>query len=523
MSSAPPATPRKGMPKEMPKGMRSVRRDAIVVGAVALLIRIPAFFAPQPLGFDDGQFAMSVIAMRHGGVPYRQVFSSQGPLFLPIAWLGDLLTLQRLNSPRAASVLSGVALAVLVLLIGRRLTSHFGAFLGALLVALSGSVLWTTGPLTSDGIGEAILAGAVLASLGYAQHPSVRRAVLIGVLAGAALAVKSLLVIPGLFAAGLWVLQRRRVRDAVLVPLVAVATVLAVSLPWGLSRVYDQYVRYHTDAVVDRPIAANASKLFRTLFERDAPLLGAALIAFLLALIFATRRRGRPRPDIEPASQADPPGGDQRLAWYPVVVWLLGTLAVVLTESPMWRNHVAHVVIPLAILVGIACASGRVAALATIVALLFAPWSVVHLGELIRPQPFRGIEATRQRILTRLPPGALVISDTPGYVWRAGRRVPDAFVDVSILRITSPTATLRLTEQDVVRAAARPEVCAVLRWSNERFTHFPGLGARLRSAGYRAVLARPGTAEVLWVKRDCRPGGRAGQATAAAVPPRSPG
>ena len=50
---------------------------------VALVVRLPAFFAPQPLGFDDGQFAMSVIAMRHGGLPFREVFSSQGPLFLP--------------------------------------------------------------------------------------------------------------------------------------------------------------------------------------------------------------------------------------------------------------------------------------------------------------------------------------------------------------------------------------------------------------------------------------------------------
>ncbi len=528
MTSAPPAASRKGTPKGTsrkgtPKGLRSARRDAIVVGAIALLIRIPAFFAPQPLGFDDGQFAMSVIAMRHGGLPFRDVFSSQGPLFLPIAWLGDLLSWQRINSPRAASVLSGVALALLVLFIGRRLTSNGGAFLSALLLALSGSVLWTTGPLTSDGIGEAILAGAVLASLGYAHRPSVRRAVLVGVLAGAALAVKSLLVIPGLIAAGLWVIQRRRIRDALLVPAVAVSTVIAVSLPWGLGRVYDQYVRYHTDAVADRPIAANASKLARTLFERDAPLLAAALIAGLGALAFAARRR-------EPTAGrgvADDPNvltpADVRLPWYPLVVWLVGTLAVVLTESPMWRNHVAHVAVPLALLVGVVCASGRLGALATVGALLLAPWSVVHLGELIRPQPFQGIEATRQRILSELPPGALAISDTPGYVWRAGRRVPDKFVDVSILRITSPTASLRLTGKDVVRAAQRPDVCAVVRWSDQRFTHFPHLGARLRSIGYRRALSERGTPHVVWVKRDCAPGGRAGQATAAAEPPRSPG
>ena len=156
--------------------MKRQTRDVIVVGVVALLVRIPAFFAPQPLGFDDGQFAMSVIAMRHGGLPFREVFSSQGPLFLPIAWLGDLLTFQRLNSPRAASVIAGVVLAILVLLIARRLTTPGAALVAALFVALSGSVLWTTGPLTSDGIGSAFTAATVLAALRYWRSPTVRRA-----------------------------------------------------------------------------------------------------------------------------------------------------------------------------------------------------------------------------------------------------------------------------------------------------------------------------------------------------------
>ncbi|MGZ6976179.1 MAG: hypothetical protein ACXVKQ_19750, partial [Acidimicrobiia bacterium] len=148
----------------MPSVSRDTR-DALVVGGLALVVRIPAFFAPQPLGFDDGQFAMSVIAMRHGGLPFREVFSSQGPLFLPIAWLGDLVTFRQIDSPRAASVLAGVALAVLVLHLGRRITTANAARFGALLVALSGSVLWTTAPLTSDGIGAALTVGAALAAV----------------------------------------------------------------------------------------------------------------------------------------------------------------------------------------------------------------------------------------------------------------------------------------------------------------------------------------------------------------------
>lgn len=492
--------------------MKRQTRDVIVVGVVALLVRIPAFFAPQSLGFDDGQFAMSVIAMRHGGLPFKQVFSSQGPLFLPIAWLGDFLTFQRLDSPRTASVVSGVVLAILVLLIARRLTNPSAALLAAVMVALSGSILWTTGPLTSDGIGAALTAGTVLAALRYWESPNVRRAIAVGLVAGLALAVKSLLVIPGLIAAGIWMVLRRRPRHLVVVPLVAVATLFVASAPWGMSRVYDQYVRYHTDAVANRPIAANASKLVRTLFERDAPLLAVAAIALLAALgaMAARRHASRTAPDDSSGTQAPV---------FPVVIWFFATLGVVLTESPMWRNHVAHVAVPLAILAGVALISSRVRAVAVVIALLFAPWSIVHLGELLRPQPATGRTAQLERRLRALPDGALVISDTPGLVWRAGRRVPDRFVDVSILRITSPTASLRLTGADIVRSAARHDVCAVVRWSGQRFTHFPRLGAQLQAIGYQPTLEHPRSPEVLWIKKGCDPVDRT---SAAAEPDRSP-
>ncbi|MGZ6887309.1 MAG: ArnT family glycosyltransferase [Acidimicrobiia bacterium] len=507
----------------MPSVSRDTR-DALVVGGLALVVRIPAFFAPQPLGFDDGQFAMSVIAMRHGGLPFREVFSSQGPLFLPLAWLGDLVTFRRLDSPRAVSVAAGVALSVLVLLLARRLTARGPALLAAVLVACSGSVLWTSAPLTSDGIGEALAVATGLAAVAYWERAGWRRAVAVGLLAGAALAVKSLLVIPALAAAGIWMLLRRRPRDLVVVPAVAVATVLVCSVPWGLARVYDQYVRYHTDAVADRPIGANLHKLVSTLGSRDAPLLAAAAVALLVVLAgIAARRRARPPDESRPGAAeaaARPPS-------FPVVVWFLAVLAVVLTESPMWRNHVAHVAVPLALLVAIGLDRARrpasAVAVAAIVAVLLIPVSVVNLTELLRPQDPPPRVAALDHWLRQLPAGALVISDTPGLTWRAGRRAPDNFVDVSILRITSPTPSLRLTGSDIVRAARRPDVCAVIRWSDKRFTHFPDLGRRLRASGYTPQLRHH--PEVLWVKDRCAPPGSArGSRTSAAAPsPRSRG
>ena len=127
------------------------------------------------------------------------MFSSQGPLFLPLVWLFDLLGLRTLDAPRLLAVASGVALVLATWSAARALRLSTGAAaLAAGLVATSGSVLWVTGPLTSDGPGLALAAWAVTAGLWYRRSPSLRWAVAAGVLLGAALSVKSLLLAAGL-------------------------------------------------------------------------------------------------------------------------------------------------------------------------------------------------------------------------------------------------------------------------------------------------------------------------------------
>src|SRR5688572_31392151 len=78
---------------------------ALVAGA--LLIRLPAFFATDHLGFDDGVYGVSALAMRDGEVPYRDIFCPQGPLFLPLVWLADLLGFRTLNAPRLLPLAAG--------------------------------------------------------------------------------------------------------------------------------------------------------------------------------------------------------------------------------------------------------------------------------------------------------------------------------------------------------------------------------------------------------------------------------
>jgi hypothetical protein len=480
--------------------------DALLLGLVALVVRIPAFLSRRSLVFDDGVFGTSVLAMRAGGAPFREVFSSQGPLFLPLAWFGDLVTLRRFDSPRSLAVASGIALSLATYLAARELTTRPRALLAAGLVTLSGSVLWTTGPLAADGPASALAVTAVAVALTYRRAPSTRRAIVIGILAGAAFSVKSLLVVPALVAVGILVVSRRRRSDILTVPAVAAAVVVASSLPWGVANVFDQSVLYHTDAAGERAPLHNLDVIARALVTRDLPLVAAAIVAVVAWLWHCSSRNADDTGVEHPDATVPSPGW---IAWLgrgrvPIAVWALLVGGLLLAETPFWRSHVSHLIPPLALLVATARVRWQTLLAAAAVAV---PFWAISLHPLLWPSDPDATEATIGRAIRSLPPGAMAISDEPGIVWRNGRRPPDRFVDPSILRITSPRHDLRITEDDIVRDAASPRVCGVVRWSEKRFGSFTALGARLRREGYeRRYPDLPGPRAV-WIKAACRPHG----------------
>ncbi len=149
--------------------------DVTLLALGAILLRIPAYFAPTQLGYDDGGYGIAAIAMRQGYDPFRDIFSSQGPLFLPLVHLADLAGFQTLDAPRLLAVLAGAVTTVAVYFCGRELMDRGRAILAAALAGSSGVLLWTTGPLTSDGVGAAISVSAVAVATGL-PAPAVHRA-----------------------------------------------------------------------------------------------------------------------------------------------------------------------------------------------------------------------------------------------------------------------------------------------------------------------------------------------------------
>ncbi len=491
-------------------GDRAHRRvDPALVGIalLAFVIRLPAFFSTRVLLFDDGVYGASAVAMRHGGVPFRQVFSSQPPLFLPLVYVFDLLGFRRIDSPRLLAVVSGVLVVLAVWGIALRLGGRRAAIVASLLTATSGCLLWTTGPLTSDGTAEVFAAFAVLVALMYRDSPTLRKAVIVGLLLGAGVAVKLVMLAPAAIACALLLLACRRFRDLAVAVLAALAVLVVASVPFGLHDVWNQSVRYHLDTGEKQDALANLRKTSSTLGDRDVPLLFGAVIA--LVGRFAYRRHR------DPDREAPGRSWFERLTGgvVPIGAWFVLALLAVTAQTPMWRNHLAHVVVPACVLVGLGLAPlvdhvRKIPVLALgilgVLAIAAVGYHVVHLSPLLWDTGARSGEAEVVRALRKLPPGALAISDDPGVVWRAGRRTTDDLVDTSILRQKTSEPSLRLTSDSIAKAAARPDVCAVAVRSAARWGNFDDLPARLESEGYQ-VTERYGGPRALYVKTACTP------------------
>ena len=245
--------------------------DVAGLALLALVVRIPAYLADKGLTFDDGVFASSAIAMRDGGVPFRDVFSSQGPLFLPLVALGDAVGMRTLDSPRVLAVLSGVVAVVATYWTALRLTDRVGAVLAGGLLAVSGGLAWVTGPLAADGPALAFAAITMGLTLRHRDTPTLWRAGLVGAALGAVLSTKSLeapIVVPValVLLAPVVSAARRRAVDTtgllhgVVAGVAAVGVFLVVTVPFGFADVWDQSVVYRTDAASERDIPATAGE-----------------------------------------------------------------------------------------------------------------------------------------------------------------------------------------------------------------------------------------------------------------------
>jgi 4-amino-4-deoxy-L-arabinose transferase-like glycosyltransferase len=458
---------------------RSVTTDLVWLSVAAVVLRLPAVLSSRHLSFDDGVYGSTAVAMRHGARPYRDVFSSQGPLHHPLLYVADLLGGRTQNAPRLLSLAAAVVITIAVYLIARRLAGRRAGVIAAALATTSGSLFLVTTGISGDGAAIAFAASAVAVGFAYRDRPSTARAVAAGLLVGAACSVK-LLAAPVVVPVALAMLVRRRTRDLVAAAVLAVAVPLVLAGVWGYSRVWDQSVRYHHEAR-RYSVGSAAWRMVTTLVERDTIVVATALVVAVIAV--AAREQWAARDDA-PLWRAGTALG----------AWLVVQMGFLLTESAMWRPHVSELVVPLTLLAALRLPSTRALVVTWVVAL---PIFVVGTWGFARPGGYHGVDARVEARLRALPSGAFVVTDDPGFPWRAGLRVPDQLVDVSVKQFDQR----RITEPDLLRAARARDACAVLATSSERLGRFHDLPDRLADDGYRTVLHDGDTRLLL---RQCR-------------------
>ena len=341
-----------------------------------------------------------------------------------------------------------------------------------------------------------------------------RVAATVGCLGAAAVAVKSLVVLPPLALAWYVLVRGRGWRAAVRAVAWAAVAGIAVSLPWGLREVWHQYVGFHLTARHHLTPGRNLS-IVRTRLWRDDELLVAAGLATaawsLLRRLRPASRDDRPAPSPPVEGPALAVAVDRHVLL--PGLWLAAVLsAVVLAfSSPLQVQHTTLLVLPLALLIAV---HRPTALLVLALAVLVLPGQADRTAWRVSPPQASAEQAAMVTALEGLEPSsARILIDEPGLAWQAGRLIPGDLVDPSYVRIQAGM----LPVDDVVDAAEGPDVCLVVFWSG-RFATVPGLADRL--TGYELV-GREG-AHLVYLRAGCRLTAGAGvgaDATRTATPP----
>lgn len=442
--------------------MRGTLRRGLLassIGAVALAIRLPTMLSSRHLGYDEGVYGASVDLMAAGFVPYRDFFSSQGPVYLPILRALDLTGVGGFRAPRLAILIAAVAIAGAVFVMVRRDGDDTRAWAAASLVATSGLMLLAVTPLHSVGIATAFGMWALVLATGPSS--TVRTVALSGVLAALAIATKSLLAVPVALATLAVVTMRGGAAMAGLFAVCGAATGLLVSLPFGPAEVWDQYVVFHTEKTASHSAWANLTDLAGLLLHEELPLVVAVTVGIVVALV--ARR---------------PIVGSQMPAWL-LVGWLAVAIAVVAVPQPLIGGfeRFAVVLVPPAALLAARLPIPTPVLLAVAIVALPFQWFVQDAHVVHRPsgemeQVIEAIAASGTEAHT--------VADDPGIVWIAGGLSHPDTVDSSFARIN----TGRVTSELVSNAAEDPTTCAYLSWS----TRFASLGLDPVPSGYTAAV-----------------------------------
>ncbi|HYM70439.1 MAG TPA: glycosyltransferase family 39 protein, partial [bacterium] len=460
--------------------------------------------APYPAryDYDEGVYAETAAAWVRGSRPYADVFLSQPPAFIAALRAAYRVGGQNMVTARAPAILaSAIWLAALFSIpaaVGRPRAGLFAV------CAAAGNAVFSVAShsVQTDGPSEALVAAAVAlavvgarggtlpwiaAGIAWALAVLTKLTALTGVLPLILVAVVSRPHVvghqgPGTPArdhglpVGAW-----RAKTLGAGGIGAVATVGAFLPTIWTPAFPTEVIRYHMVAarIVGPSPAANVAA--ELAFLAGAWPLSAAAVAGALAA-FGHRRRGRTGAGASPAA-----------GWLPpmLLVWFSAECAALGTVTPLWPHHLILLVSPLAVLAGMGVDAflARAGALRLSAAVVATAAVVAYVvaGTGAASGSSAALRGTSEALARAVPPDGEVVTDDPLVPFLAGRPVPAALIDTSMVRIQSRGDT----EQSLDDALARPGVRAVVLWRGTFRDMLPGFVARA-AALFPVVVAADG-------------------------------
>ncbi len=491
--------------------------EEIVVIIALLALLYAARNAYSGLGqygdwYDQGVYLESARLMLHGFQPYKDIFDSQPPLWLPLLYLSFHFFGTNLQAGQILTATSGLVVVVAVTLAVTQLGGRGSGLFAGLLIVLSPLELQWSRVVVAE------VPFAALASVGMALAIRyVRNGNRIWLVAAASAVACSILIkllglyaLPSLVAlvmarstsiAGIDRRQRMRFMSGDIAIIAATAAIVIglCSLVSHPKPMWNQVVAFHFAARSVYPSSSIAQQLYLIAhFMKGERLLIAASPLAVLCLL----------------------DGFEGAA---ILAWPAFTFLGLMYQRPLFSHHMIALIPPLAVAAGVGsgycvalstkflrwCAtqSDRMrtawsaayvaAVLAVAVVLVREGWIAVNQQEArVRNSLDERLDiGMAQTIDQNTGAGEMIATDAQSVAFLAERDVPPELADTSFLRIKSGF----LSSQEFIAASEKYHVRLVLFWTG-RLNAMPGLVDWARAKFHRHLDVAPG--RVLYISED---------------------
>jgi hypothetical protein len=476
-----------------PKFFEAISRhlDAIVVVIAVSVFCYAARNAYSGLGkygdwYDQGVYLESARLMIHGFRPYKDIFDSQPPLWLPLLSLSFHLFGTNLLAGQILTATSGLIVLIAVVLAAGQVNGRAAGLGAGLLIVLSPTELEWSRVVVAEVPFAALASVGMALAIRYVRNGNRFWLVAATSLIACSILIKvlGLFVLPALVAlviargesvAGIDRYQRLRLiaGDMAIIAGTSAAIVGSCLLP-SHSEMWNQVVTFHFVARSVYPSLPIPQRIYLIArFMKDERLLLAALPLAVLCLL----------------------GGYEGAA---ILAWPAFTFLGLMYQRPLFSHHMIALIPAVAVAAGVGagycgalsaaffrwCAtrSNRMrtawqaayvaAALAVAVVLFRAGWLAANQQEIFVNNVLdeRKDVSIAQTIDQNTGPGEMVATDAQSVAFLAERDVPPELADTSFLRIQ----TSYLSSEQFIRASEKYHVRLLLFWTG-RLNTVPGL------------------------------------------------